>query len=530
MTADFPESVVFKGKNMQPGSRNRAEDSRIESWKEIAAYFGRDERTVRRWEKTRSLPIHRLPGEKGGVFAYRRELMVWLNSASAEALEPETAMIGVPRFRRRLSDAPEFLAETEKTAGEQVEPAQGSSLASESAELGELQSLHLVNEDSESPEKRRSLLAVASALAIIAFVLLGVGLARHSLFLHSNGVLNSEALSVAKPVDPAAQEAYRKGRYYWNHRTDGSLRQAVEAFTQAVVRDPSYAPAYAGLADSYNLMPQFSSMPKSQAFPLALAAARKAVALDDSLSEAHRALAFALFYGDWDVNAGFREYQRAIELDPKDVEAHDWYANSLQLAGRDAEAVAETEKARELDPASRVVVANEAFVLYWTGQRAQGVDKLKELERNEPDYLSPPLYLAKMFFAERDYPDYIAELKRAAAISRDPEKAALAEAAERGWSGGGERGLLEQLRELYRHGYESGQSSSFNLAHMCALLGEKADADSYLQAAVDAHDYEAMTVFRGDFNDRMAGDPGFEQIKQKIMARMYRSPAASGRA
>ena len=81
MTADFPESVVFKGKNMQPGSRNRAEDSRIESWKEIAAYFGRDERTVRRWEKTRSLPIHRLPGEKGGVFAYRRELMVWLNSA-----------------------------------------------------------------------------------------------------------------------------------------------------------------------------------------------------------------------------------------------------------------------------------------------------------------------------------------------------------------------------------------------------------------------------------------------------------------
>jgi Tfp pilus assembly protein PilF len=505
---------------MQPGSRNRAEDSRIESWKEIAAYFGRDERTVRRWEKTRSLPIHRLPGEKGGVFAYRRELAVWLNSASAEALEAETP--AASKFHRRSSDGPDFPAETEQ--------AQSPFLPGESAEPAELPSLNLVGEGLESPEKRHSRAVLPSALAIIAFVLLVAGLSRHSLFLHSNGVSSSEAPSAARPVDPAAQEAYLKGRYYWSHRTDGSLRQAVDAFTQAVVRDPNYAPAYAGLADSYNLMPQFSSMPKSQAFPLALAAARKAVALDDSLSEAHRALAFALFYGDWDVNAAFREYQRAIELDPKDVEAHDWYANSLQLVGRDAAAIAENEKARELDPTSRVVLANEAFVLYWTGERAQGVAKLRELERNEPDYLSPPLYLAKIFFTERNFPAYIGELKRAATISRDPERAALFEAAERGWPRGGERGLLEQLRDLYRHLYETGKSSSFNLAHMCALLGEKADADRYLQAAVDAHDYEAMTVFLGDFHDCMAGDPGFEQIEQKIRARMYRSPAASGGA
>ena len=212
------------------------------------------------------------------------------------------------------------------------------------------------------------------------------------------------------------------------------------------------------------------------------------------------------------------------------MEAHDWYANSLQLAGRDAAAIAENEKARELDPTSRVVLANEAFLLYWTGERVQGVAKLKELERNEPDYLSPPLYLAKILFAERDFPAYVAELKRVAAVSRDPGQGTLAEAAERGWSHGGERGLLEQLRDLYRHAYETGQSSSFNLAHMCALLGQKADADRYLQAAVDAHDYEVMTVFRGDFNDRMAGDPGFEQIKQKIRLRMYRSPVASGGA
>jgi tetratricopeptide (TPR) repeat protein len=514
---------------MAPGSRNRAEDSRIESWKEIAAYFGRDERTVRRWEKTRSLPIHRLPGEKGGVFAYRRELTVWLNSASADALEPATATPVASKFRRRSSDDAS-LGAMQEAAVEPVEEPQSSFLPGEFPELAEPQTLEAAAEDSDLPEKHHSRVVLFAALAIIAFVLIEAALARHSLFLHFSDVSNSKALNAARPVDSAAQEAYLKGRYYWNHRTDGSLRQAVDAFTQAVVRDPNYAPAYAGLADSYNLMPQFSSMPKSQAFPLALAAARKAVALDDSLSEAHRALAFALFYWDWDVNAAFREYQRAIELDPKDVEAYDWYANSLQLAGRGADAVAENEKARELDPTSRVVLANEAFVRFWAGERVQSVAKLKELEGNEPDYLSPPLYLAQIFFVERDFPAYIAELKRAAAVSRDPERAVLAEAAERGWSRGGERGLLEQLRDLYRHGYETGKSSSFNLAHMCALLGEKADADRYLQTAVDADDYEAMTVFRGDFNDRMAGDPGFEQIKQKIRLRMYRSPVARGGA
>jgi tetratricopeptide (TPR) repeat protein len=513
---------------MQPGSRNRAEDSRIESWKEIAAYFGRDERTVKRWEKTRSLPIHRLPGEKGGVFAYRRELTVWLNSASAETSAPETTASLAPRFHRRVSDVPNLPLASEEadSVGDEQPSNHSRSLDLES----ERQIVSAAGERSDSSVRRHRWKALLSVAGLAAAMLLAAGVARRFLLVHSVGTPQAKAPNAAKPADPAAQEAYLKGRYLWNHRTDGSLRQAVDAFSQAVARDPNYALAYAGLADSYNLMPQFTSMPKSQAFPLALIAARKAVALDDSLSEAHRALAFALFYGDWDVNAAFREYRRAIELDPKDVEAHDWYANSLQLVGRDAAAIAENEKARELDPTSRVVLANEAFVRYWTGERTQSVAKLRELERNEPDYLSPPHYLAKIFFAERDFPAYIAELKRTASVSRDPENAALAKAADRGWSRGGERGLLEQLRDFYRHAYETGQSSGFNLSHMCALLGQKADADRYLQAAFDAHDYEVMTVFRGDFNDHMAGDPGFEQIKQKIKLRMYRSPVASGGA
>ncbi len=510
---------------MQPGSRNPAEDSRIESWKAIAAYFGRDERTVKRWEKTRGLPIHRLPGEKGGVFAYSRELAVWLNSSSPEIAE--TVVPDAPSFGRRSSDVQGPLTRETATVvlEEPTVEVEAPPDASDIADNGLLAEVEVANR----PERRRRTV-LFSAMALAAMLLLGVSLAKFLYARHAIGMqpaVGQGARISSRPVDPAAQEAYLKGRYYWNHRTDGSLREAVDAFTQAVVRDPNYAPAYAGLADSYNLMPQFSSMPRSQAFPLALAAARKAVALDDSLSEAHRALAFGLFYWEWDINGASREFERAIALDPKDVDAHNWFATSLLLAHRDQAALVEVEKARELDPTSRVVLVNQAFILYWSGDHDQGAARLRQLERDEPEFLSPPLYLARVYFFERNYPAYMAELKRAAELSRDPQKADLAAAAERGWAHGGERGLLEQLRDYYRHSFESGQSSGYDIAHICALLDQKSDADRYLQAAVDAHDFEAMSVFHGEFNTRMEGDPGFEKIKQEIKTRMSGSQTAS---
>lgn len=499
------------------------EDSRIESWKGIAAYFGRDERTVKRWEKTRGLPVHRLPGEKGGVFAYTRELEVWLNSASPEFSDPVAP--GAPQLGRRATDAPVSLTSAAEMDSQVLEePLAESAAAPDQPPVFAVpaQPVEAVAPEAAAKPQRRRRVVLFSA--VVATLLLGVGLAKYMDAHHASGAQGTgpeRVRSAAKPVDPAAQEAYLKGRYYWNHRTDGSLRQAVEAFTQAVVRDPNYAPAYAGLADSYNLMPQFSPMPKSKAFPLALDAARKAVALDDSLPEAHRALAFALFYWEWDVPDAFREFQRAIELEPKDVDAHSWYANALMLAEQNQSAVAEAEKARELDPTSRVVLANQALILYYsTGEPAGSVAKLTELEREEPDFLSPPQYLAKIYFNEHNYPAYIAETKRVAAISHDAARAALAEAAERGWTHGGERGLLQQMRDFYLRDYEAGRSSGYDLAYMCALLGQKPEADKYLEAAVEAHDYEAMAVFNGQFNAHMAGDAGFEQIKQKIKLRM----------
>jgi Tfp pilus assembly protein PilF len=512
------------------------EGSRIESWKEIAAFFGRDERTVKRWEKTRRLPIHRLPGEKGGVFAYTLELTTWRNSAAAEKLEPKEDASEPPSDQNPPSRI-EFPGPSEIAAQSLIEPtAEETTLALDEDSAPTLLSNRAIPQPVASANrtnrrKSKTLLLVAISIAAIAVVLYpairkATGRPAQKATLAKLDTPTGQLNASKPPVDPAARELYLKGRYYWNHRTDASLKLAVEAFTQAVVRDPQYAPAYAGLADTYNLMTQYSYMPQAQAFPLALAAARKAVALDDSLSAAHRALAFGLFYWEWDTTGAFREYQRAIDLDPKDVEAHNWYATSLLVANQFPRATEQIEKARELDPTSRIVLANQALIFANAGQNSLGIARLKEIESAEPGFLAPPQYLAEIYLADRNYPEYLAQLERVADTSHDPEKEALASAAKHGWTRGGSHGLLKSLRAIDQASFDAGKSSGYDLAHVCAILGDKPAADRYLQAAIDAHDFQAMQASYGDFNQAMQGDPGFEEIKRQMAIRMNKSAAS----
>jgi tetratricopeptide (TPR) repeat protein len=520
---------------MQSDNRSAGEGTRIDSWKEIAAFFGRDERTVKRWEKTRNLPVHRLPGDKGGVFAYTAELTDWLNSAAKErstanGIQAEESASTVEVPQANAADLTEILEENPAEAPTQflVEPHESSAGTDPYSRPRGLNrtTIHMLI----------TFGAIIAGVFIWAkfpyfgrtkgegnFVIRQTGPASDTAGLSTAGS-RAEA-AAAHGVDPAAQEQYLKGRYYWNHRTDGSLRLAVEAFTQAVVRDPKYAPAYAGLADCYDLMPQYTSMRTSEAFPLAISAARKAVALDDSLSEAHRALAFGLFYNEWDVVGAFREYERAIALDPKDVEAHNWYATSLLLAGNVAKATEEIEKARELDPTSRVILANQALIAYTAGEHRGSVEKLKELEQTEPDFSAPAQYLAQIYFKQQMFPEYVVELKKKAAISKNEWESALADAVSQGYAKSGRRGALEAMRSFLEKSFREGKSSGYELADVCALLDRKEDADRYLQAAVDAGDFQAMDIVRGDFAARLSGDPGYERIKQQVLQRMERGAA-----
>ncbi|MGH8397329.1 MAG: tetratricopeptide repeat protein [Gammaproteobacteria bacterium] len=454
-----------------------AKSQRIESWKEIAAYFGKDERTVKRWETDRSMPVHRVPGDKGRVFAYSEELNLWINRAKVDGAtakprpaEPAPAILTIKRPRRIRVWSFGALAVT----------------------------------------------------AIVAFSLWGALHLRqlpHSLVPQTP--INPAPVRTAP--DPVAEQFYLKGLYYWNRRTQGSLTQAVDAFTQAIVHDSHYAQAYAGLADSYNLMPEYTSMPKSAAFPRAIAAANKAIALDDSLSQAHAALAFGLLYWDWNVSRSLAEYQRAIQLDPQDGDAHHWYATALLALGRFPEARSEIERARELDPASRSILADQALIGFWSGDRAQSIATLVEIQRAEPGFISAPRYLAVIFWEERDFKAFVTESEVAASISKDPRETAIAEAAKRGLSNSGERGMLEEMRRAQQSIFDKGESSGFALASTCALLGKKKEVISYLKAAFAARDFSMLIVIGSGVTDdfeTLKGDPEFEQLRAQVKYRM----------
>jgi tetratricopeptide (TPR) repeat protein len=323
--------------------------------------------------------------------------------------------------------------------------------------------------------------------------------------------------------DPEAEQFYLKGRYYWSRRTPESLSQAIDAFTQAVVHDSEYAQAYAGLAECYDLMPEFTSMPRAEAFPRAIAAGRKAVALDDSLGEAHRALGFALFYWEWKVPAALGEYQRALALDPRDEEAHHWYATSLLALGRMQQARSEIDRAQQLNPASRSILCDQALIHFYAGDRAAAIARLQEIEQAEPDFLSAPRYLAGTAFSAKDYRTFIAQSKRAAALSGDKQELALANAAQAGFARGGERGLLEAMRAVEQRNFDSGQSSGWELARLCALLGKDKEAVIALKGAVAAQDYNVLSVATNPDFSKLDNDPSFQDLVRQITERAYRA-------
>jgi DNA-binding winged helix-turn-helix (wHTH) protein/Tfp pilus assembly protein PilF len=330
-------------------------------------------------------------------------------------------------------------------------------------------------------------------LALLALTLLVVAWtlrSNHRAAKASNTVqpsLSSAPVSPQHPANPEAEDFYLKGRFYWSKRTPDSLNKAVDAFTQAIVHDPNYARAYVGLADCYNLLREYTAMPASEAYPRALAAARKAVELDPQSSEAHASLAFVSFYGMWDVSIADREFRRAIDLDPNNAVAHHWYATYLICILRYPEALAEIERAQALDPASKSVLADKGLILFNAGRQREAIALLKQMEENEPDFISPHRYLKAIYLMTADYPRYLAESRSGDALMHSTSAPGITEAGERGFAAGGGKGMLEALRLKEKELYDRGQFSPYVLAETCSILGNKQEALQYLKTAYDQH-------------------------------------------
>jgi Tetratricopeptide repeat len=297
-----------------------------------------------------------------------------------------------------------------------------------------------------------------------------------------------------KAANTPAADLYLKGRYFWNKRTPEDLEKAVDYFTQSIVADPGYAKAYVGLADCYGLLREFAAMPNSEAWPRALAAARKAVELDDSLAEAHSALGFDLFYGSLDLKGGEREFKRAVQLNPNYAEAHQWYATALMSVGRLAEASDEMARARELQPASRSILSDQGLLLFYQGKQEQAIEQLRQVEAAEPAFRSAHTYLSYIYLHSKDCRNFLSESRKAAESAHDATELAVVEAEEQGFAHGGWKGMLDGRLKIQKKFVSQGDYPQFLVAETCSLLGKKREALDLLDASYGKKELYMVTL------------------------------------
>ena len=313
-----------------------------------------------------------------------------------------------------------------------------------------------------------------------------------------------------------AEDYYLKGRFYWNKRTPESLTQAVDSFTQAIVNDPNYSDAYVGLADCYNLMREYTVMPAVEAYPRALAAAKKAVELDDRSSEAHASLAFVSFYGMWDTGTADREFRRAIDLDPNNAKAHHWYATYLQSVRRFDESLNEIDRAQALDPNSSSILADKGRLLWVAGRHEEALRLLRQLEAADPNSVSPPRYLRLAYFELGEYADYLLEMKKEALLVHNTSLLAIAEAGEKGLAAHGARGMLQSQLEQQKKAYGQGKLSACYLSETYSRLGDTDDELKYLKDCYERHDDEIINIAGDPVFNNVHSVPAFQQLLANV--------------
>ena len=216
---------------------------------------------------------------------------------------------------------------------------------------------------------------------------------------------------VASPSSYEAYDLYLKGRYSWNKRTKDGFQQAAEYFQKAIAKDPNYARAYAGLADTFGLMSTWFLVPQNEFMPKARDAALKALRIDPSVAEAHTSLALVAENYDYDWQTAEREFRQAIQLDPGYGTAHQWYAECLSWQGRFEEASAESERARQLDPLSVIIARDHGTILYFSRQYDRAIEQFRAVREMDPDFPRTGA-LIEAYVQKGQFADALAELEK----------------------------------------------------------------------------------------------------------------------
>ena len=282
-----------------------------------------------------------------------------------------------------------------------------------------------------------------------------------------------------EPESPQAHEAYLKGRYFWNRRTEEDTRKALETFQQAIKLDPVYAMAYSGLADCYLSLYDYQFSAPDEVVPKAKTAAARALELDETLAEPHASLARLKWLYDHDRTAE-KDFLRATELNPNYATARQWYGRYLADVGRFDEAIAELKRAQELDPVSLAIGSNLGVVLYYARRYDQSIAQLQRTIELDANFELSHWLLANVYERKQMYREAVGEYQKALNLQEDHElAAAIGESFDRGGFPMATRTLLNglKLKQKKDPGY------SYTLARYAAILGDKEQAFESLDTA-----------------------------------------------
>ncbi len=321
-------------------------------------------------------------------------------------------------------------------------------------------------------------------------------------------------LARAHLINPEAHEAYLNGRYYWNLRTEEGLKKGMEYFQQAIEKDPDYALAYAGLADSYVVLTEWGLMAPKEGFPRAKAAASKALEIDETLAEAHVPLAAAKYGYEWDWAGGERELRRAIELNPGYASAHQWYAEYLSYTGRHNEAIAEIKRAQELDPLSPMVNQLVGGLLIFARRYDDAIAELRRTLELNPEFYPAHMNLGYAYGQQKHYAEAISEYQKAIALQEGNPglKAKLA----RAYALSGKRRealkIASDLRQLSKQRYVS----AYDAAQIYTALGDFDRAFVLLEKAYQEHASFLMLLQVEPANDPLRSDPRFQDLLRRM--------------
>ena len=326
----------------------------------------------------------------------------------------------------------------------------------------------------------------------------------------------SSRLTNAPAINREAFELYLRGRYFWNRRNAEGLMKALDYFQRAAEKDPGYAPAQAGLADTYSLLGAagYDVLPTAEAKERAREAAQKALRIDDRLAEAHASLAFLIYSYDWDWTTAEAEFKRAIALNPNYPTARQWYSELLIDLGREEEALAQAQAALALDPLSLNANHNVARVQYFARRMDQAIEITKKTLEMDPNFAIAHLRLGRADAAQGNYGQAIEEFREFARLSGDVPLATASIGNALGRSGhrSGASRALNELATLSKH--KPVPAICFALIYIG--LGNKDQAIAWLEKAYQERSDFLLVLNVDPLFDVLRADPRFQDLVRRI--------------